>query len=199
MLASEGFFMNKLMVSSLFVVASALTLAQVTKPVGASAKIGVVFPTHRYARDLANTWFGAGIDFKLADLSLGMSTALPTKLSVSVDWYGKGEASAVPVLLNLTGTSANGWFYSGGIGLSFTHDENQRVAGTGTGGGEKVAPGTGPGGITRQAQRSTNFCFTLAVGYNFSNVVTPVFAELRYFGHSRSELNAFGVYVGVRF
>lgn len=185
MLASEGFSMNKLMVSALFVVASALTLAQVTKPVGASAKIGVVFPTHRYARDLANTWFGAGIDFKLADLSLGLSTALPTKLSVSVDWYGKGEASAVPVLLNITGTSANGWFYSGGIGLSFTHDENQRVAGN--------------GGGTRQAQRSTNFCFTLAAGYNFSNVVTPVFAELRYFGHSRSELNAFGVYAGVRF
>ncbi len=189
--------MKRLLIASLFVVGIAQVGAQEVKPVGLSARAGLVFPTSAYARDLGRTWFGIGLDYKLTDLSMGVDSALPTKLSLSVDWYGKGEATAVPVLLNITGTSANGWYYSAGAGISFTNDENNVTTGGGT-----IATGEGPGGgtaTTRSAQRRTNFAFTLAVGYNFSTVATPVFMEARFFGHSRSELNVFGVYVGVRF
>jgi hypothetical protein len=196
--------MKKTFLGSCFVVAlSAMSTAQDVKPVGLSVRAGLLFPTSSYARDLGRTWFGIGVDYKISDLSMGVESAMPTRLSLSVDWYGKGEASAVPVLLNLTGTSANGWYYSAGAGISFTTDENNLVTTTTGGGGAStfMTNGTGPGGTTttRQSQRRTNFAFTLAVGYNFSNVTTPVFAEARFFGHSRSELNAFGVYVGVRF
>lgn len=153
--------------------------AQESKPVGLSVRAGLIFPTSGYGRDVGRTWFGVGGEFKVRDMGFGtMDRGMASHLSVSLDWYGKGEASAVPLMLNWVGNQ-NQIYWSAGAGLAFTRDE------------ETV------GGVVRGRNR-TNFGFTLGVGYNFQTGTNPFFVEGRFWGNSNSNLNALGAYVGVR-
>lgn len=152
---------------------------QESKPVGLSVRAGLIFPMSGYGRDVGSTWFGIGGEFKVRDMGFGtMDRGMASHLSVSLDWYGKGEASAVPLLLNWV-ANQNQIYWTAGAGLAFTRDE------------EIV------GGVARGRNR-TNLAFTLGVGYNFQTGTNPFFVEGRFMGNSNSNLNALGAYVGVR-
>jgi hypothetical protein len=184
---------------------AAIGAAQVTKPLGLSLRAGLFWPTSSYGRSVGGTWLGVGADFKLLDLPTSSVEGLPARVSLSIDFYGRGEARAVPVLINITGFSKQ-TYYSAGVGFSMTEDDYDNWnAGTGGGGGggggDTIAPpGTGPGPTpTFSRRRKTNIAYSLALGYNFPSTATPVFVEARFFGHSNNALNALGFYVGVRF
>lgn len=147
--------------------------AQTSKPVGLSIRAGVVFPTNSDTRKaVGNTLFGAGAEFKVADANMGMGApGQQGHISLSADYYGKSNANVIPVLLNFVGTS-NEFFYSAGAGVAFT----------------KVSGG----------DNKSNFGYQFGVGYNFQQGQTPIFLEAKYWGNSRSEANAIGVYLGVR-
>jgi hypothetical protein len=147
--------------------------AQTTQPMGLSLRAGVVFPTAGAGRDVGRTWFGVGGEFRFMDANFG-GPAAPGQaswLSASIDWYGKGNASAVPVLINWVGT-ANEFFYSVGAGVSFSRE---------------------PGGTNR-----TGFGYQFGLGYNFQQAQMPLFIEAKFFGNSHGSLNALGIYAGVR-
>lgn len=159
--------------------ATALAPAQATKPMGLSVRAGIVFPTSGYGRDIGRTWFGVGADYKLMDANFGMTDRSSTGiLTLSADYYGKGEASAVPILINYVGMQ-NEFFYTVGAGLAFTRDE------------ELV------GGVLR-GRNKTNFAYQFGLGYNFQSGSNPLFVEGRFLGNSNSRVNALGLYVGVR-
>ncbi|MEQ1822597.1 MAG: hypothetical protein ABL949_08805 [Fimbriimonadaceae bacterium] len=152
---------------------------QTSKPMGLSIRAGLVFPASGYGRDQGRTWFGVGGEYKLKDQSFGMNDRSSTgMLTLSADFYSKGQASALPLLVNYVGMK-NELYYTFGAGLAFTHDEVQN-------GGLMVG------------RSKTNIGYQFGVGYNFQQGQNPVFAELKYFGNGNSNLNAFGLFLGVR-
>lgn len=152
-------------------------VAQETKPMGLGLRAGILWPTS--GGGSSRTIFGAGADYKLTDLNYGNpDSGMTSHLSLSLDWYGRGEEHAIPLLLNFVGMQ-NEVYYMAGAGIAFTRDEE--VVG---------------GVITRRDK--TSFAYTLAIGYNFQTSQTPFFLEGRFHGNSNPDLNAIGVYVGVR-
>ena len=114
--------------------------------------------------------FGAGLEFNLSNLTPGsMGLGNNGHISASIDYYGKNNAYVLPFLLNYVGT-ANEFYYSLGAGIAYSK--------TGT--------------------TNWNFGYSAAIGVNFSQSQTPLFLEGRFFGNSKSNLNAIGVYLGVR-
>lgn len=153
--------------------------AQATKPMGLSVKAGIALPMSGYGRDIGRTWFGVGADYKLKDANFGMTDRSSSgSLTLSVDYYGKGAATAVPILVNYVGMQ-NEFYYMFGAGLAFTRDEDL------------------VGGVM-QGRNKTNLAYQFGVGYNFQSGANPLFVEGRFLGNSNSRLNALGFYVGVR-
>lgn len=156
-------------------------VAQTSNPIGLSVRAGIVFPTSSFGRDIGKQWLGVGAEFKLKDMNYGtMNRATNSHLSISADYYGKGDGSAVPVLVNFVGTQ-NEFFYSVGAGVAFTRDTDLE----------------GVPAVTTNRNR-TNFAYQFGLGYNFQQGSNPLFLEAKFWGNSNSNLNAFGVYVGVR-
>ena len=155
-----------------FAVMSASAVAQATKPVGLSVRVGAAWPTN--GSGSRNTLFAAGAEFSLSNAGLGNLGMSGTNghLSISADYRGKNSAYAIPVLLNFVGTSQQ-VFYSVGAGVSFDKGGN---------------------GNSR-----TDFGYQLGVGYNFVTSQTPLFVEGKFWGTSgNSRLDSIGLYVGVR-
>lgn len=149
--------------------------AQESKPMGLSIRAGLFFPSDSAARDEGKTWFAFGGEFRLSDLQLGAADpAYTAHLSVSADFFGKGDYRNVPVLLNYVGRT-NELYYSAGAGLGFA----RLPSGTGT-------------------EDKTRFAYQLSIGYDFQQGRNPFFAEAKYFGSSESALSGFGVYIGMR-
>ncbi len=172
--------MKKLLLIAVIVVAVAAEApAQVSKPVGLAIRAGLDFPTSGYGRSKGRTWFGIGGEFKLMDSRFGqMSPGYTGVITLSADYYGKGSASAVPILVNYV-ASQNEFFYSGGVGLAPTRDEV-------------------PFGGGLRGRNATNFAYQFGMGYNFQSGQNPLFVEAKYFGNGNSKLGAFGLYVGLR-
>lgn len=161
------------------ILASVGASAQTTKPLGLSVRAGIVLPMSGYGREIGRTWFGIGGEFKVKDANFGMTDRSSTGiLSISADFYGKGSASALPVLLNYV-SMQNEIFYSIGAGIAFTRDEDL------------------VGGVL-QGRNGTNFAYQFGLGYNFQSASNPLFVEGKYFGNGNSRLNAIGLFVGVR-
>lgn len=157
--------------------------AQMSKPSGISVRAGIFSPSDSDARDIGSTWFAAGIEWKGGDLKSPSSMNGNAHWSISADWYGKDDASAVPVLFNYV-AKTNNFYWSVGAGLAFNSIPGTPVV--------TDAPG--------DSEKTTRFAYSLAVGWDApSNNGTPWFVEGRYFGNAQSELNGFGLYVGVRF
>lgn len=152
-------------------VMAASSVAQTSKPVGLSLRVGAAWPTNGGGSN--NTLFAAGAEFKISDLNLGNagSPGYMGHLSISADYYGKNGGSAVPVLLNYVGTQ-NEFFYSVGAGVRFAHFS---------------------GGDT-----SNGFGYQLGLGFNFQQSQTPLFLEGKFFGGNNSRFDAIGVYLGIR-
>lgn len=163
------------------VAAAALTLgavgtagAQMSKPTGISIRAGIFSPTDSSARDIGNTWFAAGIEWKGGDLNrTGSMMNSHAHWSISADWYGKDDASTVPVLINYVEKTTN-FYWTAGAGIGFNR-----------------LPGM---------SNESKFAYSFGLGWDApSNNGTPWFVEGRYFGNSQTELNGFGLYLGVRF
>lgn len=151
--------------------------AQASQPKGLSARFGVFLPSNGAARDQSKTWLGFGLDYRLgyvgqksiADRDVSAFT------SISVDWFGSGSYSSLPVMFNYTVRQDS--FYAGaGAGLAF--QRRPELVGTDT---------------------NSRFAFQLNVGYDFVKQNQPIFAELRYWGSSSAQHTGFGLYGGIRF
>lgn len=151
-------------------------LAQESRPLGLALRAGLFWPTNSNTRNMeGDTWFSLGAEYKIRDLSLAtMDTGMPAALTLSLDYQGKGNFRHVPVLVNYVARN-NQVFYSVGLGVGFT-----RVP---------IVGGT---------DDKTRLAYQLGIGYDFQQGSTPVFVEAKYFGSSRSELNGFGFFLGVR-
>lgn len=151
--------------------------AQVSKPTGISVRAGLFLPSNGEAKQAAKNWFGFGVDYKVGDLAFGQQAAgLSSYYTVSVDYYGKGDFSSVPVLVNFVQRTES-LYYIVGAGVSFTKAQ--------------INP--------TQRRTGTDFTFALGLGYDIQKGTTPIFVEARYWGTSESRLAGFGFYAGVRF
>lgn len=155
----------------------ALSQAQVTKPIGISVRGGLFFPSNGDAKDEAKNWIGFGADYKIGNLAFGQeNVGLSTYYSISVDYFGKGDFSSVPVMLNFV-QRTDTLYYIAGAGVSFSKVKLNAT----------------------QRRTGTDFAYMLGIGYDIQKGMTPVFVELRYWGNSEARLAGFGVYAGVRF
>lgn len=154
---------------------STSALAQTTKPMGLSLRLGAFLPTSDAARNENRTWIAVGGEFKLKDVNFGMSQpGMSSHLSLSVDYMGSGDFRSMPVLLNWVGRN-NEFYYTAGAGYTF--GQNETAGGT---------------------EDRNAFAYSLGVGFDFSKGQTPFFLEGRFWGSSESDFNGFGLYVGVR-
>lgn len=155
----------------------ALSQGQVSKPTGISIRGGLFFPTNGDAKDEAKNWIGVGVDYKVGNLAFGQqAVGIASYYSVSIDYFGKGDYSSVPVMLNYV-QRTDSLYYIAGAGLSFSKVKLNAT----------------------QRRTGTDFAYMVGIGYDIQKGMTPVFVELRYWGNSESRLSGFGVYAGVRF
>lgn len=157
---------------------SATAGAQEVKPMGLTVRAGAFFPTEARGKAVGKTWFGGGIEYKLGDLNFsGSPEGMSGEYSISVDYFNKGNLRNIPVNLNWVGRS-QGIFYTVGAGVGMTRT------------------------VTAAAVRQNRsaFSYQVGVGYEFNKGTgTPVFVELKYIGSSKSQLNGWGAFAGIRF
>jgi hypothetical protein len=172
--------MNKLSIATLALATVGLTgiaAAQYEEPLGLSVRAGFFFPGDSAAQDEADTFLAVGVDYEIKPVDMAdMYSEYNAVYSISLDYYGSGDYSHVPLLINYVGRSDD-FYYSLGAGLGFT----------------KTPDGLGG------TESETELAYALGVGYDFTQGTTPVFVELKYQGSAKSELNGFGLYGGVRF
>ncbi|MDX2065716.1 MAG: hypothetical protein SFX74_08255 [Fimbriimonadaceae bacterium] len=143
---------------------------------GFSARVGVFYPTADSARQISRTWFGAGLDYKLRDLSSLSSDTYKASLGISIDFYNRDDFRVVPVLATYTGNLSDRFYYIGGAGVAFT-----RI----------------PTGNT--VDERARFAYMFGLGYNLAQGPNPIFVEARFFGNDKTQANGFGLYAGIRF
>lgn len=169
--------MKKILSFALLAALVVPVFAQETKPVGLSLRAGLFFPSASVASDEGNTWFIGGLEYKLGDLNFGgVGSRTSSSYSISVDFYNKGDFGSVPVLLNYVGRTEQIYF-SAGAGWSSV---KRRLTNNTT-------------------KTEGEFAYQFSVGYDFVQGATPIFVEARYLGTAESDVNGFGVLVGVRF
>lgn len=150
--------------------------AQQEKPLGLSARIGVFLPSDRQTRNNSDdAWFTGGIDYKYKDMPSGIEGST-SAITFSLDFAAKNEYRTIPLLVNYQ-IRSNDFYYFGGIGISFSRVD-QGVFGS---------------------DSDTTFAYQLGAGYDFRQGPTPMFFEAKFLGNEKNELNAFGLYAGVRF
>ncbi len=138
-------------------------------------RLGVDYPTIASTRSQAKEFYGLGLQRKIS--SMGSSEHYTTDLELSIDYYGRGNFRHIPVLLNYVGYSRRGdSFWSAGAGFGFI----KRPVGLGT---ESVG----------------RLAYQVSIGLNLSSGPTASFVELKYFGSELTDVNAVGLYYGVRF
>jgi hypothetical protein len=101
---------------------------------------------------------------------------MSSSYSISVDWYGKGDFRNVPVLLNYVGRQDQ-IFYTVGVGAGFARYP-RNVA---------------------EVEDEVKFAYQFGIGYDIQRTGNPIFIEAKYFGTTESKVNAFGVFIGIRF
>jgi len=162
----------KLKAISVVIIASAAMLAnaQFDKPVGVDARVGAFFPTDSSTQGVGNTWLDLGLDFDLKKLS-------PTaSLKASLDYAYRGDYRSLPLLLNYE-VRKGSVYVLGGVGANF----NRIPQDDGT------------------MYSRTSWAYDLGIGYDVEkNGGAPIFVEGRFFGNENSDLNGFGVFVGIR-
>ncbi len=169
---------SRLVISGALAVVATAALAQTNGPTGVSGRVGVLFPSQSSARDISKNWFGVGLDYKLNTYSVeSVSAGNPAYVGVSLDYYGHGSTSNIPLALTYN-VRASQFVFSAGAGVDFY---NLGDIGDGS--------GTGLGG-------------QLGVAYEFgqgASANNPLFLQAKYFFSSKSSANGLGIYVGYRF
>lgn len=142
------------------------------KPSGISVRVGVFNPTDSAARALGNTWLAGGVEWEGGKLYNQGGMGGNNHWSLSADYYGKSDASAVPLLANFVSRNQS-MYWSAGAGFSFN-----RWAG----------------------ESKTRFAYSAAIGWQAPNSGgMPWFLEGRYWGNAQTELSGWGIYLGTRF
>jgi len=149
--------------------------AQESKSSGVSVRAGLFFPSATNASNVGKNWFGFGLEYKLGDLNMGAQKGSNASYSVSIDMFSKGDFRNAPLLLNYISRTEN-IYYKAGAGVSFL----------------KYPIGGG-------TESKTDFGYQLAIGYDFNKGNMPYFAEVVWFGSSKSEVNGLALMGGVRF
>ena len=164
--------------SLLAIGAASQASAQYNKPIGLSVRIGLFYPSNGDARDAEGQgWFAGGLEYKGGDLKFNSTNPKQSAMwTASLDYYGKGSFSQVPVLLNYVAHS-DAFYWTGGAGIGFGR-----------------VPRTGGGSTT-----DTEFAFQVGVGYDFVKSQMPLFVEIKYWGSSESKVTGFAFYGGFRF
>ncbi len=166
--------------AALAIVGGSLTttsFAQETKPLGLSVRLGMFWPNMDQAKKAGKTWFGGGVEYKLGDLKYpSEGSNMSASYSISADYYQKNDFRHVPILINFIGRSDTMYYFAGaGIGLTREKDK------------------------LGNRKNNTGFGYQVGIGYEISKAQAPIFVEAKYVGNSRSEVNGFGVFVGIRF
>jgi len=154
---------------------AAISGAQTNGPAGISARLGVTFPTSTIARDISNSWFAFGADYKLKNDLGTAGSGMPAYLSLSADYYSDGGFHSLPVALNYNIRQGQ-LVFAVGVGATWNHEFGNDVASL----GEQVA-------VTYEFNRSGR------------TIEMPFFVQAKYFHSGNKDLDALGVYVGVRF
>ena len=155
---------------------SSIATAQYKKPSGLSLRGGLFFPSSASAKAAGKTWFGIGLDYKIKDVSFRRTPdGFDTFNTLSIDFYGKGDFTNVPIMFNQV-SRRDKFYWGAGAGLGFATTPN--------GGGTDT---------------NTEFVYQFSVGMDFEQGEMPFFIEGRYFGSAESKLNGFGVFAGIRF
>ncbi|MCH8979600.1 MAG: hypothetical protein IH945_10220 [Armatimonadetes bacterium] len=155
---------------------TSVATAQLNESSGIALRGGLFFPSSGSARAEGKTWFGVGIDYKLKDASYRRSPGgFDRYYTVSLDYYGKGDHSNMPIMINMVARREK-MYYTLGAGLGFA----------------KTPKGAGD-------QTNTEFTYQFGIGMDFQEGETPFFIEGRYFGSAESKLSGFAVYAGIRF
>lgn len=140
-----------------------------------SLRLGIDYPVIGSTRSAAKEFYAFGLQRKVSSIST--SDHYDTDLELSIDYYGRGDFRHVPILLNYVGYSKKGdSFWSAGAGFGFI----KRPVGGGT---ESVG----------------RIAYQISAGLNLSSGPTASFVEIKYFGSELTELNAVGLYYGIRF
>lgn len=170
---------KRTIIASAVLLAASVAMAQESRSTGVSIRGGAFFPVNDLGRTEGNTWFGGGVEYRVADVRMGsMSSTQSAHWSISADYYGKGDLSAFPILVNYC-VHTNEIYYYAGAGVAFTRDY-QVIAGA------------------RSRRNKTTLGYRLGAGYEFQKGSNPLFVEGTFFGNSTSALNGFGVFVGIR-
>ncbi|MBS1705730.1 MAG: outer membrane beta-barrel protein [Armatimonadetes bacterium] len=158
---------------------SVSAFAQETKPLGLSVRAGIFLPTQKTTKNAAGKqWFSGGVEYKLGDLSFANENKMySASYSISADLFQKKDYRNIPVLLNYVGRTADGFYYTAGAGVGFVRELD----------------------ATNRKKSSTALAYQAGIGYEFTKSAMPLFVEAKYIGSSKSKLNGFGVFVGVRF
>jgi hypothetical protein len=154
--------------ASIAVLASAQTDTQ--KPIGVGIRAGAFLPTDSSAKSAGDAWLDFGLDFNLHQLS-------PTSsLVVSADYAFRDDFRSLPLLVNYV-VRTGPVYLLGGVGGNFS----------------RIARSNG------STDDKGTFAYDLGIGYDvLKNGGSPIYVEGRFFGNSKTELNGFGVFVGVR-
>ncbi len=153
--------------------ASGVASAQVGLPeLGrTSVRVGYFLPTNRDADSEGGLAFG--VDYRLRQLAVRVpATSVQSYLTLSGDYYRRGDSYNIPFLLNYS-VQAAGLFGSAGIGFGYHHNAFDNE-----------------GGIGLNAQ--------IGVGYEFALPI-KAFVQAKYYFSPREEMRGIGLFAGVRF
>lgn len=166
---------TKMVGAAMLLGAAVPAMAQTAPTSGVSARLGIFWPTDSTTRRSTDeAWFGAGFDYRLREMS-SMMDGRTAALTLSLDFAAKDDFRSLPLLLNYQ-VRQNELYFFGGVGVNFA----------------RYASGV-------NTKSDTTFAYQVGAGYDFQQGATPLFVEVKFLGNEKSELNAFGTYVGVRF
>jgi hypothetical protein len=168
--------MKKIALTALVAVSVLPAFGQDYVPHNLSVRLGGFFPTNGAAKDESKTWLGVGAQYTFRTGIVQKESGYSADLAVSLDYYGRGDFRALPVMVNYIGHMSPKLWYTGGVGASFSRYPK--------------------GGST---DSSVEFAYALGVGYNLIEGKQPIFVEGRYWGNSESKLSGFAIYAGIRF
>ena len=150
--------------------AAGLASAQGYKPVGVDVRIGSFLPTDSGTQGVGNSWLDLGLDFDVHRLSPD------AHLAVSFDYTYREGYRSLPLLLN------------------YVLRRGPAYAFAGAGGNFNIVPQNDGSNFTR-----TTWAYDIGIGYDFlHNAGNPIFVEGRFYGNEETNLDGFGVFLGIR-
>lgn len=147
--------------------------AQYEKPMGMSLRAGIFMAQGDGKKFEGQNWFSIGLEKQLKEVKSDNPDYM-AHWSLSLDYYGKGGFSNVPVLYNYVGRTSD-FYYTAGVGVGF---------------GRTQSAGS---------DSTLDFNYSVAVGRDLNFGGNPFFVEARYFGSGRTSLSGFAFLGGIRF